>query len=178
MKNNFDYTFFEQSLSQATKKIIQKLVKKYGEKNLRAFCLYSDEDAGSSVFSFDTYKNYEEQTSENDESEADYYKWYFGEWLDDDTLSNDLNQISETLFGAEYGKTTEDFVKHKYKIYEIFVSVLSNLKSEEVFKEFNNDFVLAFGISDFENKELELNWMKKLNSEKVFNEFKAYRETF
>jgi hypothetical protein len=178
MKNKFDYKIFEQTLSQATKKLLQKLIKKYGAENLRAFCLYSDEDAGSSVFSFDTYENYKNQISENDESEAEYYKWYFGEWLDDDKLSNDLNQISEMLFGAEYGETAEEFVKHKDRIYQIFISVLADLKSEESFKNLNNDFILMFGITDFENKELELSWIKKLNNEEVFNEFKTYTETY
>ena len=178
MKDNFNYKDFEKSLSRATKTLIQTLINKYGEENIRAFCLYSDEDAGSSVFCFDTYKNYKKQISENGESEADYYKWYFGEWLDDDTLSNDLNQISKTLFGAEYGETIEEFVKHKDRIYGIFVSVLSDIKGEGIFKSFNSDFVLMFGVSDFDNKELELNWMKKLNNEEVFNEFKTYRETY
>lgn len=178
MTKNFDYKSFEQSLFHATHALIQKLAEKYGKKNLRAFCLYSDEDAGSSVFCFDTYENHKRQVAENDDIEAEYYKWYFGEWLDDDALSDDLDQISNTLFGAEYGEKAEEFVKHKDKIYEIFVSVLAEIANNGVFENFNDDFILMFGITDFEDKELELKWMKQLNNAETFNQFKRYRETY
>ena len=48
------------------------------------------------------------------------------------------------------------------------------LKNEKLFDNINNNFVLMFGISEFEDKDLEKEFVKKLNNDVNFLEFENW----
>ena len=66
------------------------------------------------------------------------------------------------------------FVIHRKKIFSISVEVLEELKNENLFDNINNNFVLMFGISEFEDKDLEKEFVKKLNNDVNFLEFENW----
>lgn len=69
------------------------------------------------------------------------------------------------------------FEKHKDKILNIAVEVLQELKQEPQFKNSNREFVLMFGISDFEDKEIEKAMAQRLNDATQFMEFKNWLDS-
>ena len=51
---------------------------------------------------------------------------------------------------------------------------MEELKEESLFKNLNREFVLMFGISEFDDKEIEISFAKRLNDETKFMEFKNW----
>lgn len=54
---------------------------------------------------------------------------------------------------------------------------MQELKQESQFKNSNREFVLMFGISDFEDKEIEKAMAQRLNDATQFMEFKNWLDS-
>ncbi|SCC26328.1 protein of unknown function [Gilliamella intestini] len=114
------------------------------------------------------------QQEEKDYDE--YFKWSINEWKYEMINEMHFSKINEELLN-EHNKISNNqilFIKHKDTIFKIAVEVLEELKEESLFKNLNSEFVLMFGISEFDDKEIEKVFAKRLNDETKFMEFKNW----
>lgn len=54
------------------------------------------------------------------------------------------------------------------------VEVLLELKHQGLFDKFDEEFILLFSVSDYENIEKEIEWVKQLNAEKPAKQFEEW----
>lgn len=167
---------FKSKLKKSTRKVFLQLTKEYND--ICAFGLYSDESAMSIAVSFNT-ESYFKEMWESDPDEKESYRWFPGEWFcesyQDSKDFDKLNkQISPNSSLNESFPTTTEFLEFRDNLYNTAVEVLSELKDEGLFSEFTNEFILLFAVSEFENEEKQIEWVEKLNSEKLSNEFEEW----
>jgi len=59
-------------------------------------------------------------------------------------------------------------------LFDTAVKVLLELKNEDLFDEFDEQFILLFSVSEYENIDKEIEWVKQLNTEKPAKEFEEW----
>ncbi len=167
---NFDFDNFKKKLKNLTKDIFLSI----NSNEICGFCLFSDAGAMSLSASFNT-RSYLENNWKKDPENKEYYRWYAGEWFDDGIPNDELDNLSWKLFNAEY---SEDFTKHKNKLFNTIVNVLKELNNEGFFNSECDDFVLVFCVTDpdGEDRDNELKWMRKLNNKVIFKEYENWAQ--
>lgn len=119
---------------------------------------------------------YLKELQQEEKGYDDYFKWSINEWQYEMINEIHVAKVNEELLN-EHRKISDNqklFEKHKDKILNIAVEVLQELKQESLFKNLNREFVLMFGISEFDDKEIEISFAKRLNDETKFMEFKNW----
>lgn len=168
-----DFEQFKSKLKQSTEKVFFQLKGKH--KNICAFSLYSDESAMSISISYNT-KNHLQEMQDEDPDEKIYYRWSPGEWFRESYVTDEFEELNEELEPRteERFSTEKGFSEFRDKVFNTAVEVLSELKDEGLFNEFDEDFVLLFSVSEYENIEKEIEWVKQLNSEKSAKQFEEW----
>ena len=176
-KINFDYVNFEKKLYSITEIVLKKLIQKVGLNNIRAFALSTDSDACNLGFYYDTFENYS-QNLINPQDDLQYYKYYWTEWLFDQELLHEFDEL-ETILLDYINEVDFEHVERKFNIYNLIVNTLYNLKKNRKFENFSDDFILMIGVSDDLDitKEDKIKWVRKLNDDDKFFEFKKYIES-
>ena len=119
---------------------------------------------------------YLKELQQEEKGYDEYFKWSMNEWKYEMINEMHFSKINEELLN-EHNKISNNqilFIKHKDTIFKIAVEVLEELKEESLFKNLNSEFVLMFGISEFDDKEIEIGFAKRLNDETKFMEFKNW----
>lgn len=172
---NFDYNTFKIELKKVTKNTFGGCLERVSRDELCGFGLYTDESVLSLSVSCNILSHLKELQDE-EEGYDEYFKWTMGEWKYELINQKQFSQINEFL--EDKFNEVEDnqglFVIHRKKIFSISVEVLEELKNEKLFDNINNNFVLMFGISEFEDKDLEKEFVKKLNNDVNFLEFENW----
>jgi hypothetical protein len=167
-----DYNLLKNNLKDIVCKIFNNYKKQYSPKDVCAFALYSDEDAMSISMAINTHEHLKNSIKEAPEYPLDF-KYNPEEW----------KEIIEDKELEEYNKTLEDiyfkikkkqFVEHKNNIYKLSVEIIHELKEEQYFKDFDNDFLLLFSISSFEIPETVIEYNKKYNNKNVSEEYEKW----
>lgn len=166
----FDYIKFQEEL----KYILIELFNS-NKNDICGFALSSDEDARSVTVSINTKKHLISCWDEDEDEDKEYYKWYPAEWKSEAINDDGINKLSMILFNLERTKNSKN---DKRAIYELLVDTLKQLKKDGVFASVNKDFVLVFNVTDNDDLESDLRWMKELNNEKLFSEYKSWTETW
>jgi Domain of unknown function (DUF4303) len=169
----FNFEQFKFKLKQSTKKNFLQL--KEENKDICAFGLYSDESAMSISISYNTAIHLNELQDE-DPDEKTYYKWSPGEWICESDVIGDFEELNEELkpSAEERFSNDDEFLEFRDSLFNTAVEVLSELKSEGVFDGNDDNFVLLFSASEYENIEKEIKWVKQLNFEKSAKQFEDW----
>ncbi len=159
----FDVIKFQEKL----KSTLLDLFNRY-RNDICGFALSSDEDARSVVVSINTKSHLVNCWNRDKDEDKEYYKWYPAEWKYEAIDNSCINELSLKLFNL---KRTLNEDNDKKIIYDLLVDTLKELKKEGVFSSINNDFVLVFNITDSDDLESDLRWIRELNDEKLFFEY-------
>jgi Domain of unknown function (DUF4303) len=170
---NFDYKTFEIELKEKTKNTFIGCTEKLNIKDISGFALYSDNSAMTISVSCNTYEHLKEM-QEEEKGYNEYFKWTPGEWKYEMINAKEFKNLSSILSDSHFETNNASFLTHRNRIYNIAVKVLEQLKNENLFKETSNDFVLMFAVSDFSEPELEISFVKRLNSEIQSDEFEQW----
>lgn len=170
---NFDYDSFKIELKQKTKITFIGCTEKLDTKEISGFAIYSDTSAMTISISCNTYEHLKEMQQE-EKGFDEYYKWTPGEWKYEMINAKEFKNLCILLSEAHFEVNSAAFLTHRNKIYNIAVNLLEELRNENLFKEMSSDFVLLFGVSDFSEVKLEIEFNKKLNSEKLASEFEKW----
>jgi hypothetical protein len=164
---NFDFDDFEKKLKKVTKDIFMSIY----SHDICGFSLFSDAGASSISVAFNI-KSYLENNWKKYPEDKEYYHWYPAEWFKEAVPNDELDNLSLKLFKAEY--SDDSFVKHKNQVFKTIVNVLKELKNEGIFNSTGDDFVLIFYVTDPDGEDIQngLKWIKELNNEILFKEYK------
>lgn len=173
-----NYSEFKENLKKITKATFLKCAKNLKAEEICGFGIYTDESVMSMSICCNTLthlKDLQQEEKGNDE----YFKWSINEWQYEMINEIHVAKINEELLN-EHRKISDNqilFEKHKDKILNIAVEVLQELKQESLFKNLNREFVLMFGISDFDDKEIEKAIAQRLNDATQFMQFKNWLDS-
>jgi hypothetical protein len=170
-----NYIELKEKLKEATKNTYTGCLERISKNELCGFGLYTDESVLSLSVSCNIKQHLEELQKE-EEGYDEYFKWTMGEWkyeMINHKRFSEINNFLKEEFNKE-GNSQAAFITHRNKIISIAVEVLEELKREGLFEDMNNDFVLMFGISEFDDKNLEKEIVKRLNDEEKFLEFENW----
>lgn len=170
-----NYSEFKGNLKKITKDTFLKCLENLKKEEICGFGLYTDESVMSISISCNTITHLKELQQE-EKGYDEYFKWSMNEWKYEMINEMHFSKINEELLN-EHNKISINqifFIKHKDTIFKIAVEVLEELKEESLFKNLNTEFVLMFGISEFDDKEIEKGFAKRLNDETKFMEFKNW----
>ena len=172
----FNLDLFKKNLKSLTKETFVKCTKKIDIKNICGFALYSDNSAMTISVSLNT--NIHLKENQNKEKGYDiYFKWTPGEWKYEMINSKEYEFLNKMLQDSHNEIEDSYFLKHRNEVYNCGVEILEELKKEGVFRRANEDFVVMFAISDFSEPELEIEFVKRLNSNPKTKEFKEWIES-
>jgi hypothetical protein len=171
---NLNLNQFQEILKIGTLKIVQNIYETIGKDSINGFCLYSDADASSISAAFNT-KDYLAKKCANDPDEDfEYFKWYPAEWQEEGLPSLELDALSKMLFEIS---TSGDIsiTEYRKEIFSAILNTLAQLKEENLFSDFGDDFILVFYASDYFVASEEIEWIKRLNSADKATEFENWR---
>ena len=110
---------------------------------------------------------YLKELQQEEKGYDEYFKWSMNEWKYEMINEMHFSKINQELLN-EHNKISNNqilFIKHKDTIFKIAVEILEELKEESLFKNLN---------SEFDDKEIEISFAKRLNDETKFMEFKNW----
>lgn len=163
-----------QKIEEASRKCFLELRNKYGEANISGYALYSDASAMSVSPALNSVSHLEKKRTE-DPSDFIYYKWSPGEWAHEFEGAGFFQEVSKLLSEEAKNMETQDKLEDfKRTVYEACVQSLENLISEGLLVKSDDAYVIVFTISDSEDPEKEIEWIKRLNTESNSKEFSAW----
>lgn len=171
----FNFAQFKSKLKKSIEKAFLQLKQKHND--ICAFGLYSDESAMSISISYNT-KNHLKEMWDKDPDEKVYYRWSPGEWFSESYVTDEFEELNKELYlshlAEEKFSTEEEFLEFRENLFNAAVEVLLELKNEGLFDEFDEEFILLFSVSEYENIEKEIEWVKQLNPEKPAKQFEEW----
>ncbi|MFK6999563.1 DUF4303 domain-containing protein [Flavobacterium oreochromis] len=170
-----NYIELKEKLKEVTKITFSGCLERISKDELCGFGLYTDESVLSLSVSCNINQHLKELQDE-EEGYDEYFKWTMGEWKYEMINHKEFSDINDFL-EKEFIKAENNqalFLVHRKKIISIAVEVLEELKEENLFAEMNIDFVLMFGISEFDDKDLEKEIVKRLNDKDKYLEFESW----
>lgn len=166
---------FKEELKKITHATFKGCLERLDEKEIAGFGLYSDTSAMTISVSCNTFKHLKE-LQEDEEGEGVYFRWTVGEWKYEMINSKEFTEL--TAWMQEESRKTENnqgkFIQYRNYIYKTAVEVLEELKQEGVFSNMHKDFVLMFGVSDFSDVQMEISFVKRLNTVEQAKEFEEW----
>ncbi len=165
---NFNHITFQNNLLTALTDIINN----FKDEDICGFSISTDEDVRSITASFNTKKHLLKCWKEDVNEDKEYYKWYPPEWKLEGINNDSLDQLSLELFNLKHSK--KDFELNKKAICELLVDTLKKLRIKGLFNSYSDNFVLVFNITDSDNLEDDLRWLKELNDKKSYSEYENW----
>jgi len=168
---------FEQlkiDLEEACEKCFTALRAKYTNEMICGYALYSDAGAMSISPALNSKRHLEEVCSD-DPGDAIYYKWSPGEWAYEFDGAEFFEEISISL-REEINKLDgqNQFSEFRANVYEACVASLEGLLNRGFFAQDSEDNIIVFTISDADEPENEIKWIKRLNGKKQSSEFAGW----
>ncbi len=167
-----DLKWFEKELHKRTEEILLQFRHQYTFDEMCGFALYSDESAMSISVSINTYDFLKEKNLKypgNDSS----FKFSPGEWKFEMFYIAAMEELNSFLQEMHFKVDEKEFDTYRRSIYDIAVKVLEQMKKEKMFP-INEQFVLLFSVSDYSDSDLEISYVKRLNSMKITDEFEYW----
>jgi uncharacterized protein YihD (DUF1040 family) len=167
-------------IRKATFAAFKKALKEIGTEQLCGFALYTDESAMSLSVSInaETYLN---KAAKRDPDNRTSYQWSPAEWKEEGYQEQLFAKLNDELYDYHEKLSDEDseekFTKFTRDFFETCVSVLKELK-KSVPKGINKDFVVLFDISDYDDTDTLIAWVKKLNPPKKAKEYEKMWSDF
>ena len=166
-------------IRKATVAAFKKALDEFGKDKLCGFALYTDESAMTISVTVNTAPHLQAMNKRDPEDKV-ANQWSPPEWKKEgyqDSLFNELNDELQENHDENAGDD-EKFEKFTETFFETCVNALLDVR-KIVPEDINEDFVLVFDISDYEDTEQLIKWAKKLNDPTKAREFqKMMREAF
>lgn len=165
-----DFDVLGSMIEDACRKSFSALRVRYPREDFCGYALFSDAGAMSVSLALNS-KSHLEKAIRADPGDAAYYKWSPGEWAHEAEGAEHFQDISRLLRReALETKTGEQFSEFRDRVYEVCVRALEKL-SADGFISVGNDCVLVFTVSDADELEREVDWVRRLNGEQGAREF-------
>lgn len=153
----------------------------FGKDQLCGFALYTDESAMSLMASVNTIEHFNSAVESNPEFRANYL-WSPPEWKIEgyqNDLFGEINKDLSDYFDDRVGNETTDdnFQQFSQMFFENCVEALESIKSK-IPEDINRNFVLVFEISDYEDVDAAITWIKKLNNSQKAEEFEKMMQSY
>ena len=153
----------------------------FGADRLCGFALYTDESAMSLMVSVNTIEHFNSVVEANPEYRTSYL-WSPPEWKIEgyrndffDEINNELSDYFDERVSNE--ETAAGFRQFSQMFFENCVEALESVK-DKIPETINKNFVLVFEISDYEDTETAVNWIKRLNNSEKAEEFEKMIKSF
>ena len=118
----------------------------------------------------------EEDMRQVEEGEVCLTKWLPDEWGYSDDESSELSKISQVLYKKE-ASNPEEYAKYKALFFDTVTSAFKKVIEEKTFGENSEEVTYFISTSDGDEiYEIENHSAKKLNSEKVYEQFLSRKE--
>ena len=153
----------------------------FGEDRLCGFALYTDESAMSLTASVNTVEHFNSAAEGNPEFRAQYL-WSPPEWKIEGYQSGLFDEINKNLSDyfddrVESDTTDDNFQQFSQMFFENCVEALESVKGK-IPEKINRNFVLVFEISDYEDVEAAVTWVKRLNNSQKAEEFEKMMQSY
>lgn len=165
-------------IKEATRTAFKKALGEYGKDGLCGFALYTDESAMSLGATVNTDEHFKAVTKRRPKNKVSN-QWSPPEWKEEgfedelfEEINDELYDYSEELEGDE--KKFNEFTR---AFFEECVNALEDLKPE-IPEDINENFVLVFDISDYEDTDQLVAWAKKLNGAEKTEPFAELMKDF
>ncbi|MEO1051726.1 MAG: DUF4303 domain-containing protein [Bacteroidota bacterium] len=151
--------------------------------SLISFGIYTDGDASTLSFYYNTDKYLSEQIESIDEEDpekaqmSDYYAFFMEDWKGDVgcTLSDKrLDYLNKQIY--EFGASEYESGNYDYKdeVFDLFTQALEELKQEGLFTKEGESFFLHLEVSDSWIDDEMLQRISRLMSAERFEQYKSY----
>ncbi len=177
---------------KAIKKDAKRVLKEIDGEELYSVALVTDSDCITLFMALNTYEFLEtadeeylemvkDDLSEEDmrqveEGEVCLTKWLPDEWGYSDDESGELSKISQVLYKKE-ASNPEEYAKYKALFFDTVTSAFKKVIEEKTFGENSEEVTYFISTSDGDEiYEIENCSAKKLNSEKVYEQFLSRKE--
>ena len=169
-----DMPLLRKKIESAIKDCCLELKANHGQSNFYSFALYSDSEAASVAPSANT-KDYLNELTNDDPSDATYYKWSPGEWQFEGVGAKHFNEISKELFFlSSKANSSSEKSKHRNIIFNCIVEALINVHQSGFFNSFAQNPIIVFSVIGNEDIKKEVRWISELNSIKEAEEFESW----
>lgn len=174
---NLNLSQFENLLENSTIRVIENIKLKEDLTDIIGFCLYSDSDASSISISYNTQTFLEQKINKDPNEDKEYFKWYPAEWKEEGVESKEIDALSRMMY--DVSKSREISLElYRKQIFDSIVNTLISIKEKGYFTDLNKNFALVFYATDYFVAEEEIEWIKKLNNDKLSIEFQNWRSKF
>lgn len=177
---------------KAIKKDAKRVLKEIDGEQLYSVALVTDSDCITLFMALNTYEFLETADEEylemvkDDLSEEDMRqikkgevcltKWLPDEWGYSDDECGELSKISQALYKKE-ASNPEEYTKYKSLFFDTVTSAFKKVIDEKSFGENSEEVTYFISTSDGDKiYEIENNSAKKLNSEKIYEQFLNRKE--
>jgi Domain of unknown function (DUF4303) len=160
-------------LPNVVRSTFEKALSEIEAENLCGFALYTDESAMSLSVSINSIDHLELVSSKKPENRISY-QWSPAEWKHEGYQESAFEEINDSLveMSEKLGEdgTEEAFEEFCEKFFEQCVEALEGLKPF-IPESISDDFVLMFEISDYDDTDAAIAWIKRLNTPKKARKF-------
>ena len=170
----------EERIKNAAAKIFRKALGEIGKNQLCGFALYTDESAMSLMATINT-REHLQTISENNPAYQKYYRWSPPEWKEEnyspeffDDINSELSEYFDKRVESDTEENSDNFIT---EFFESCVRSLESLK-KEIPGDINDNFVLVFEVSDYEDTGTAVNWIRRLNNSTEAAEFANLMKDF
>lgn len=177
---------------KAIKKDAKRVLKEIDGEELYSVALVTDSDCITLFMALNTYEfletadeEYLEMVKEDlskedmrqvEEGEVCLTKWLPDEWGYSDDENGELSKISQVLYKKE-DSNPEEYMKYKALFFDTVTSAFKKVIEEKTFGENSEEVTYFISTSDGDEiYEIENRSAKKLNSEKVYEQFLNRKE--
>lgn len=176
MTINVDFKKLEGLVVSGARNAFLEVIKNHEGESFCGFALYSDESAMTICPSVNTLSHLEEQTKEMPD-ESLYLKFATAEWAYEFEGASHLDEAVALISGENsYYDDESEFDDFRMGVYDCCIAALKKLDAEGLFgtPEQREAIPLVFSVSDFEDPDIELEWIKQLNPPSIVAEFEEY----
>lgn len=175
MTINVDFTELQNIIVNEARSAFLEVMQNHEGEEFCGFALYSDESAMTICPSVNSRNHLHNQLAEMPD-EALYLKFATAEWAYEYEGASQLRQSNSIISAADRFDSESDFYNFRSCVYDCCVKALRQLAIEGLFgtPEEGEQIALLFSVSDFEDPEMELEWVAQLNCSSITAEFKSY----
>ncbi|HQU86538.1 MAG TPA: DUF4303 domain-containing protein [Pyrinomonadaceae bacterium] len=166
------------NIKEATREAFKKALAEHGKDQLCGFALYTDESAMSLGATVNTDEHFKAVTKRRPKNKVSY-QWSPPEWKEEGFEEEIFEEINDELYdySEELGDNEKEFDEFTQAFFEECVKALEDLKPE-IPADINENFVLVFDISDYEDTDRLVAWAKRLNGAEKTESFAELMKDF
>lgn len=165
-------------IREAAQAAFEKALDEVGKDRLCGFALYSDESAMSLGATINTEEHFNAVTKRRPKNKVSN-QWSPPEWKEEGFAEEIFEEINDELYdySEELGDDDDEFTKFTRAFFEECVDALEDIK-KIIPEGINENFVLLFDISDYEDTDQLVAWAKTLNGKEKTEPFEKLMKDF